>query len=230
MRSTIRNILFQEDDVQSSIIPSLNPIMRLDCASPDTIAFTGNKVTQWSDKTSNGNNATPPAEGNSPDYGLVSLSGHPLVTCNLGSLPIGLSTPLVLTGDYTIILVARQAISPASRVIQSASFNCVLSPSRDINAFYLQAGDYASPAVVPLNTYGITTTVIGTSAPQLWYEGINYGIGSITGDWGQLTIGAVGAFPENANCDIAEIIAFNYRLSPAQVAAVDAELTAKWGI
>jgi len=207
-------------------VNSLAPLAWYDASDEESITLVdGNRVSRWADKSGNGWDAIENTASARPTYNQYQQNGLPLITCR-GS-GIGMTTSLNLSTPYSIVLICRQGHA-IGRVLQSTSNNCIMAPSRSANAFYVN-GTVRSEGIVSLNSFSLTTMVIGGGNSEVWYNNVNYGSGT-HGNWGTFTIATRGQFNENPEGEIAEIIIFNRRLSTEDRIKIQEYSLTKWKI
>lgn len=207
-------------------VNSLAPLAWYDASDLESITLVdGNRVSQWADKSGNGWDAIENTASARPTYNQYQQNGKPLITCRGGG--IGMTTSLSLSTPYSIVLICRQAHA-GGRVVQSSSINCLMAPSRSENAFYAN-GTVRYDPVVPVNSFGIVTMIIGGGNSEVWYNNLNYG-SNTHGSWGIFVIATRGQFNENPEAEIAEIIIFNRRLSTEDRLKIQEYSLNKWGI
>lgn len=216
-----------------------NNVLWLDASDTSTISQTGGSVSQWNDKSGNGNNATQGTGANQPITGTRTVNGLNVLDfdgtndfLNLPSGVFGLSS-----GDNTIFLVF------ATDVIMTAQRLWLMTDSGSGRHTLQWGGDStfstaASNSNVVVSSMGITPNMSPHIA-GLFRSGGNF-YSFFDGVQGPST--AATNFTANQaylatfrgtstflNGVICEVIAYNRALTPAEVNQVGNYLSVKWG-
>jgi hypothetical protein len=198
----------------------------LDAADSSTITTISSAVSQWNDKSGNARHATQATAGARPSYNTFQLNGKSLVSIR-GSGK-GMVTGYTLNPPYSIVLLSRNFIG--GRVVQGATTNALMCPSRSPNSFFVGA-DVRSASITNFGEWStVTMQILGTAPSQLWYNSANIANGSTHGSFSAFNLGAVGAFNENSDCEIAEIIITNSNITTDIRQRIEGYLAHKWGL
>jgi hypothetical protein len=217
----------------------------LDAADATTLTLSGSNVTQWRDKSGQGNNGS--------NTGTVSLS-----TFNSGQM-ISFNGDSVIQGSYTNsgttitcfgIFVPQQSSYDNTRVVSFATAPGVLDYNNigSLGAIVLDAG---RTVYTQRNSAQLTTTTTFTtgaltmaslvytgSSRQVFLNGGGQGSDSFSGSFGTTLygIGAYAGFNPSSYAFnkytglVGEVIVYNSALSTAQRQQVEGYLAWKWGI
>jgi lysophospholipase L1-like esterase len=215
-----------------------------DASDSTTLTSVGTLVSQWSDKSGNGNHLTQSTDSKKPKTGTTTINGVNAVefdgTSDYLSIPSGLYS---LSNGNSTVLAAIQYTSIASSSVLFAFSNGGVSryrvQARDVTNNYMSAQNYTSsstniaPNAVPLKTG--TPTIIGLARRDLAIIPISSGVlGGITYPAVSFvsTIGSVGAFPTEIqwfNGYLGELMFFNRALSNEEINLMGQYLQRKWG-
>jgi len=224
-----------------------------DTAGTTPISATGQSVKLWKDKAGFGisasNNTSPPtvtfsAQNNRSVVSFASASSQSLTLSSTSSLPTGAIT-------ITLFIVSLDASSTGSGgVFQYGSTSANYTPGTGLQVLYNNAptlifiDQYGGNGVIPsagtVNTYVISTLIIGTGASNAvgwrnstlysdqnnvtWTMNIPSGYGGYIGTYQDYTTFR----PLNGN--IAEIIFYNTNFTTSQRQQVEGYLAWKWGL
>lgn len=136
----------------------------LDAEDTASVILNGATVSQWSDKSGNGRNATQATGANQPTYTAAGLSGRPVLTFNgtTNSMPVDLS--FVAGTSYSVSAVfARSSTKTNNWIIggNTALSNRQLLVGWSTNATFSYA-QYANDVLVTVPGYTTTTPLIAT--------------------------------------------------------------------
>lgn len=177
-----------------------------------------------------GNNASQSDSGKRGVWKTGQINGHGALL--LDGSNDGYTTPLLLSGDYTIYVVSKQASSGGSRMVNSAETNKLISIGRSNNAAYVGsavAGDLSAYADAWCIGVLRVSSSLGVSSFRV--NGVDVTENpSVAADWFTLTIGAVGAVAEAANGYLSALGAFPTSLSLAETQELEAYLSLHTGI
>ena len=208
----------------------------LDAADTSSITHSSNAVSQWNDKSGNGNHASQSTAANQPTLTTSALNGKPVITFD-GTNDFIASTSLNITQSYSIFLVAQTNNNTSGR---DYLFDGVGSQNRSLIALdysgKIQMWAYNSWANSNFNTpsgYFVLSAVFDTSSSSLSLNGtrangLNIGTSSLTDG---ITIGA----NRLANADylkgrIAEFLILDETASTGTQSIVEGYLAHKWGL
>lgn len=184
-------------------------------------------VTTWTDSSGNGRNGTQTTASKKPLYKTNQINGLPSLFFD--ATDDGMTTTSSLTGAYTAFCVWRtQAASGNRRAIQGAVNNWLMGPYNGLNQLY--NGSFINGGTASANTWYYATGYGSPGSAGLYVNGVLTTGGSSTAP-GQIDIGgAVGAFAEPLNGDIAEIIVYSAVLTAAQIEIVHAYIRSKYNL
>ncbi len=201
--------------------------MWLDASDASSLVYdAAGNVEQWSDKSGLGNNATQSGNADArPTYNTTALNGHPAIRFDGVNDGMMISNDLNVVAPFTIIIVDQYYGATQGRTLQSRDVNWLMGHwgQRDANF----RGDWVF--LPPANSAGINNPVIGTAIGDTLASSSRYFIngGDVTGNPGPsdnpLRLGLVGggAFNEQSQADIAEIVVYNRVLTPAERSSVE---------
>jgi hypothetical protein len=206
----------------------------LDAADASTLTLSGSNVTQWNDKSGNGNNATASIGNTTYANSSVVFSGSQQF-----NTPISWTT----LNTHTFFGVARTSSTSPQDLI--ATRNTANTQNSGLQLYVFNNIQYLQPfGAPPFVTGGTITsgstfiygaTYNGTSSTFTFLNGTQSGSGTgrnlVSG--GILTIGAYtdgGGSGEYFNGPIYEILIFNSVLSIPQRQQIEGYLANKWGL
>lgn len=176
-------------------------------------------VATWPDASTAGNNATQATSSKQAVLHKNSWNGHAVV--RFDSVDDGYSTTCTLNNPYTLIVVCQNPSATPSRILQSATNNCVLHPFRaSLNA-------YVAGAIANFTSTGPTVASLRVAASAKYVaNGVDHTTTStFTGNWMTVTLGAVGGSPtEPAGCDVWGAFGYNRSLTDPEEAAMEAAI------
>lgn len=229
-------------------------VLHLDASAEPSLTLAGTAVTRWSDQSGAGLHATAPAAANRPTWSASAFNGRPGVVFSAPhvlTLPAG-TTVAQGTQAHTVVAVFQpSALSPTS--VASDAPILFFAPGRN---YALTIGDNTDPSAIAARR---NTGSWSSAAPATLTAGQPYAYTSVftpgQGTAGYLngalvgrdpntaaittttlggTIGSHPTFASNPNRHfqgvLAELIVFDRALTSAQLAQLQATLTAKWGL
>ena len=194
-----------------------------------TTAADGQPVVEWQDQSGQENHAIQNSAANSALLVGNVVNGRPVLRFDDGG--DGYLTPLVLGTPCTVFVVHayNSAVATARRAVQGTN-NWLLGPYSFVHDFF-QGGDFTGGPAVVTSQFVVQATWQDGSASRNWINGAFVGTPRAAGAGpGTVSLGAVGAYPEALDGDVAEIIIYDVALSEAQLAQVWAYLAAKYGL
>ena len=224
--------------VIGSLLSGNNNKLWLDASDTSTITQSSGSVSQWNDKSGNGNNATQATGTAQFAYNATGLNGKPaLISASGDSMALG--STVSLTGEFSIFIVNSRAALATMMLLGNSSQNTKIGITTDpagrafVRAVNLGASDTTQtfPGLNVPNICEVTrdsankvdSAFDGASLNRLFSDaaqvstfGINrVGLDDFTGHW-------QGA--------ISEIILFDRSLTPSERTVMNAYLSNKWGI
>lgn len=216
----------------------------LDADDASTITLNGSTVSQWSDKSGNGRNATQGTAANQPTYTASGLNGKPVLTWGANSIS-SLVTAFTLNHPLSVYSVA-QANAPTNAVraivgsgyVSYALGTLTASPATYAYALwnpFLNGGAYinnaatTNPVIVGSTTESNdentwNTYVNGSNAGQaIWSTGTPDAPSFIR-------IGYSGAAAEYWHGTIGEVVICSTTLSTTDRQRIEGYLAWKWGL
>lgn len=219
--------------------PSQLPLsLWLDASDASSIISSGGSVSQWNDKSPNGNNATQSTASEQPTTGVETINGLNAIDFDTDRLDInGLS----LDNEHTVYVVAYTNATSSYRDLLRASppsFDFVFGQlNGNWSTFYGNGTVWADiSANTPLQSsttaslFGIVADGLGNATP--YHSGSSQNnknctlVGTLTG----FTIGAAGNNNNRWDGPIAEIIVTSTALSTADRQLLEGYLAHKWGL
>ncbi len=226
----------------------------LDAQDSSTIALSGSNVTQWSDKSGNGNHAVQATAIRQPLLVASAINGHPAIQgrhdgSNASQLDIADAASLNYTGFTSFVVIQRvtdlgteQIINKYAVTGNQREFQFLIDPA-DFFATTLSADGTATTS----NSLTTPTVVIGTPVIRNdYYDGTNINLRRISNGsdvsatpvarsanyqgTGKLTLFAREDFAAPYAGYIGEVLFFTRSLSATEQAVVIAYLKSKWGI
>ncbi len=201
----------------------------LDAADVSTITLNGGKVSQWNDKSGNGNHETQGTDAARPTYVAGALNHKPALRFSGAQ-----NMDKVFTGSLaqpnTIFAVYKyDAAGAGAQRLFDASAGLV-----QVNtALVINAGGSSVTLVNPYTrgSYEILAAVVNGAASSGYVNGVlkasgNPGTNTMT----RLKIGSSGANTEYLQGDIAEIVVYNAAVPSCERVCVERYLAGKWGV
>ena len=215
----------------------------LDADQASSITLSGGSVQTWADRSGNGRDVSAPSSSLRPSSTSQTLNSRPVITFN-GTTVLedlsGSTNRYSITGDRTMVLVARYRTAPSYFIDRAAVTNNLfgidgtvtgtgkLQVRDDTNGQYQNLGTI-TPAS---NTGFITTSIRSGSALSHYVSGALSATGTLTGTVTQpaIAVGRHVSTTTTADADIAEIILYNRALSTAEQRNLEQYLAGKWGV
>ena len=209
----------------------------LDANDNSTITESGNKVSQWDDKSGNGNHALQSTGVNQPTITTDHINGKAVITFDGGLEEMDLTSTLSLTGEFTMFFVANNVEGTTTRTIfgNSGTNNKITVVESDrmfvriINAGSSDSSQsYPSGGVTNIQTIKrdssdkIDMAFDGAAFTRLFSDAAQAGTSAYN------RVGVDTTF--NWQGDIAEILIYNRSLSPVERTLVETYLSNKWGV
>lgn len=217
-------------------IPGLQ--LWLDASDASTITI-GTGVSQWNDKSGNGNNATQATGSAQPTVQTAAQNGRNTIRFTAASLQVmALTSTINLTSTgYTFLGVIRRGGPSGTNIlpiVTSSSNNRVYVPMwfSDGNLYMTGTAQqtYTSSAQssTTYNQFSGTYNSAGTSG-AMYFNGSSLSVTSGASGTVTMSFDQIGRSIDGyANGEIAEILLYNSVLSTANRQAVEAYLKAKW--
>jgi hypothetical protein len=189
----------------------------------------GDPIATWADNSSANNDAT--ASGSArPTYKTNIINGLPVA--RFDNIDDAMTTALVL-GDTTMsifLVYARNFYHNAeAHRLLSGSNNWLFGPHSGSTTLY-DGGFLLTSADLANGEFAVCSIILGSDV-EIFINGASVGSKAHGGTTcGTLYLGALGAFSEPANCDLAELIIYDNTVSGGDKAAVEAYLATKYGL
>ncbi len=229
--------LFQPTNVPSCV-------MWFDAADPSTVIRSGTNVTQWNDKTGNGNTAVA-GTATFPVYNVNTLNGFPTISMNAGNDYFLVNNNLTTTTYPSLcyfIVIRPAASQPNTSYAGILSTDSAGAYGRTLGfgGGSWQEEYYSNFVNITPYTANVWTVVslqfVTTVSATLAVNGTTYaGIASGTGN--NTTGFKIGSYNDsasyatfNANFDVAEIMVYGTNVSTAQRQQIEGYLAWKWGL
>lgn len=216
----------------------------LDASDTSTITSSGGAVSQWNDKSGNGNNATQGTGSAQPGTGAVTKNGKNVLTFDGGdflSLPSGLYS--IPNGDNTIFYVSTCTDESADRfiltMIGAANAERLLCYSTSIAGVQgyrnVSTNNPVTRTGITKANYNIFTQFLSGTTQSISVNNGTAGTNT-SGVNAVATIATIGAYKNSGFTgnyqlgNIAEIIIYNRALTAAEIIQVNRYLSNKWNI
>ena len=205
----------------------------LDAADLTTITQSGGAVSQWNDKSGNGNNAVQATSANQPISGTITQNG--LNVLNLTGKTM--TYPTISLTTMTVFCVYRQLDFTSYRQpLSVGAFAFFYAHGGTVGIGRLGATDEASAdwSTYGLNTsaytiYGGTVSISGSTTTNLYFNGTNAASNTVNSSGGVVRY-EIGRSELINSGYIAEIILYNTVLTATQRQSVESYLAQKWGL
>jgi len=194
-----------------------------------TLALNGNKVIQWDDKSGFDRHVANAVDAQRPTYDPVTgrLTFNNAAATYLQSALFG--APLTQPNTIFILYKIIGDLGHTEYIFDSISVAD--------QAFVLNGNLFRIYAAVALDdgaadaNDNIHCGEFNGLVSNYWINGINVAAGNVgVLALDGITLGALGNFTSNADCEIMEVFGYNCLLTVAERAALDAYLTSKWGL
>jgi uncharacterized repeat protein (TIGR01451 family) len=214
-----------------------NLTLWLDAVTTSSIVTSGSNVSQWSDLSGYGNNATQPTAGLQPSLVPGALNGQQAIRLIPGQYLLPPNT-FTVTIPYDVYVVDQYSGANHGRNVDSRDTNWLIGKWSDHNDHYdngwVSTGNNAADGLsTPVANFA---PVIGNGTNNSALNSAFYyrnGLDVTTdhsphSDAGRLEIGRISG--EQSNADISELIVFNRVLNSAERDIVDNYLSTRFNI
>lgn len=199
----------------------------LDAADATTVVLSGSGVSQWTDKSGTGNNATQSTAGNRPTYSAngITFNGSQWLITSITSFPSSESFFIVMNTSSVASVDVFAGTTSASREVLLFTNNLWLGSFGTAPSTGTNGGTISTNTILQFN-YQYTTSLLtfrvngnqtGSGTPPFTYSGS-----------GTSYIGSSTFSPNNLNGTIYEMIYFNTSLTAAQAQQIEGYLAWKW--
>jgi len=211
-------------------------VLWLDAADTSTLMLSTNNVTQWSDKSGSGNNATQATAGSQPTTGGIQNGLNTLLfTGKVMTYPT-----ISLSAQTVFCVYLNNTFTPYGWPVHIGPFAFFYAaPSSNVG---IGRSGYTDEVLANWSTNGLTTSkytvyggtvsVSGTTTSVLYFNGNQVASNTVTSSGGLVnyTIGTLQSGANTVTGYIAEVIVFNSVLGTTQRQSVENYLMSKWGI
>jgi len=214
----------------------------LDAADAGTIVESGGAISQWNDKSSEGNDATQFVGASQPTYVLNGLNSLNIVRFDGSNDFLGYDGTFLAGTDYTVFIVEQRASGKANNFFTAISAGppsvntiLLLGYLTDIEITHDQLSNGYEIAV-PAFTVKIprihTFTQNSVAGKKYYQDGSQQGSDANTVPLVSYINASIGSFLGILfyEGDIAEIIMYPSTLSDGERGQIDVYLSNKWGI
>ncbi|MDA9120257.1 hypothetical protein N9J83_09005, partial [Opitutales bacterium] len=228
-----------DNNITYSLVPplpsDLNLSLWLDASDASTITETNGSVSQWADKSGNGNHAVQENEARKPTFGSITLDGKTVINFD-GSSDFLDSPNLSISQPYTFAIVAKTNNNSTGRDFlfdQSGSGGGRSIIAMDFNGkIQLWANSWGNTNFSTPFDFFVLSAVFNSSDSSLSLNGnnvanLNPGTSSLNGG---VRIGAHQNTADFLKGSIAEFLIFNENLNSSARASVEAYIAHKWGL
>jgi hypothetical protein len=193
----------------------------------DVEGLTGSStIGNWTDRSTQGNDATQTVEGEKPVYQVGVVNEHDVARFDITN--DGMDTTLSQSLSYTVVLVYahNQGGSGNRRAVQGSN-NWLMGPYANNHQVY--NGAFINGGATDGN-FHIHVFRGETANAEYYIDGAFIGSNGQSTAPGTFALGAEGGFGEPADSDIAEVLVYDRFLTLAQIAALEAYLSLKYNI
>ncbi len=222
---------------------SLSPVLWLDASDTASITQAAGSVSQWNDKSGNGNHATQGAGASQPITGTRTINGRNVLDFKGSPVHMSCAAGLfsIAVGDNTLITVHQRDSASGNSVIIGAKeagySNRVWGLNDRSSSKSFLSGGYGQDSVITasadINVHMFAGRRSGTTnGVMLWQDGSSTGT---TGTGLNKTIDAMFIGKNSIsdfdyfNGTIAEILLFNRALSNMEINNIGDYIKSKWG-
>lgn len=207
----------------------LSPVLWLDASDTSTITESGGSVSQWDDKSGNGNNVTQGTAARQPTTGTRTMNGLNVLDFNSDSIATA-ADALTSMSQFIVFVVASTDNAAVNQYLidTTSGGRAILGIS---SSQYLLAQGTNQFGGTPDTSDHVFRAVFDTT-DELYVDQVS----TISGNAGTTAITSI-RFGSNQlvstvfwDGTIAEIIVVNGTLTAGEIAATESYLAAKWGI
>lgn len=203
----------------------LSPVLWLDAADTATITESGGAVSQWDDKSGNGNHVTQGTAAAQPTTGTRTINGVNVL--NFDGVNDVLSNSLVTTQPTTSFVVGQfDSIGARDGLIGNSSAAIYQYDGGQLRAFYNAVLATATGLVGGAQVFTVTAN---STSSVIRIDGVQRTAGN-AGTNGYSAAFNVGLSYGYLDGAISEIIIVDGTLTAGEIADTEAYLAAKWGI
>jgi hypothetical protein len=223
--------------VQAAFSPlDLSPVLWLDAADTSTITEVGGAVSQWDDKSGNGNDVTQGTAAYQPSSGTRTLNSLNVLTFDGSDSLVNVSLPSVSAPYTTFIVFKLGTLDVATQYLLDSGNGNLQSILSTISTTNLRVGAGTYPligsGVDTTNTY-VADWVINGASSEAKLNGVSTGtVNAGTNSRVGVRVGASTLGTANLRADglVAEIIFYSGTVADADRLLVRQYLANKWGI
>ena len=217
--------------VQAAFSPlDLSPVVWLDASDTSTITEVGGAVSQWDDKSGNGNDVVQATAALQPTTGTRTVNSLNVLDFTSDALSVSYASSINQPGY--VFLVASFDSLPASTMIlfdSNTGTRWQLYKSTS-NNWTMNGGSIVTGSAADTNVNVITATFDGASSSVYVNQ-----VSKVSGDAGSsamtgLVVGAGAALGANHDGIIAEMIIVSGTLTAGEISDTESYLADKWGI
>lgn len=210
----------------------------LDAADTTTITKIGSNVTQWNDKSGNGNNATQSNSASQPTSGVSTQNGYNVITFAGTTKYMSYGTTNVSPSTMTVFCIYNNnTFNPYGEPVEVGPFSFFYpAPSSNVGIGRKGATDeiLSSWSTNGLTTsqyvlYTGTVSVSTNTVCNLFFNGTQVGTSNVSSSGG-ISSYNVGALTGSTTGNIGEVIVFNSVLTATNRRQIEGYLAWKWGI
>jgi hypothetical protein len=216
--------------VQAAFSPlDLSPVLWLDASDTSTITEVGGAVSQWDDKSGNGNDLSQGTALAQPTSGTRTINSLNVIDFD------GSNDRLTITGwtvsqPVTVFAVVEKDVDTNGRIFQSGIIGSILAGEQPFSYAGLGGGVFGTSGDAADNTPHIMRFTFNGASSFIHVDGTQ----SATGNPG--TLGITDPFSVSSpttqfwNGMIAEVIVVDGTLTAGEIADTESYLANKWGI
>lgn len=208
-------------------------LLWLDASDSSTVINDGSGyVMRWEDKSGNNYHATQSTSASRPTLNSNALNGKAAIRFDGSNDGMFISDSLYLTRSYTVFIVNQYYGSVQGRTLQSRDINWLAGLWAGNHGHYASGWvSNSSYNTAGTNTPWISEAIGYTSSSAYYANGQNYTVDSNpTGNPGKLALVGSGAYNEQSQADVAEILIYNRVLTTQERNAVGSYLATKYSM
>jgi len=210
----------------------LSPVLWLDASDTSTITESGGAVSQWDDKSGNGNDVVQATAANQPTSGSRTLNGLNVIEFDGTSVYLRTTASTIKAQPNTIFLVWQLDVTNALQFVfdsRDTANRTVFNPQGD-GTYNMRAGTNLRGGTLDTDEH-VCRLVFNSVSSSLHVDGASVLTGDTSiGSWDLATIGASNVGDFSLDGIIAEMIVVNGLLTADQITATESYLASKWGI
>lgn len=197
-------------------VPGLVLWLRAD-AVPDVAD--GDPVARWPDRSGQCHDATQPEAARRPVWRATAAHGRPAL--EFDAADDGMATAADPGAESTLVVVYASRAGASGKAL-SGGYGLFMGPY--VGRYRNYTGAYGNGPKVEAGRWVVQTLRQTGGRAELWIDGTPEATAKKTADPGPLILGRQGAYSDELDGSVAEVLAYDRALSDAELAAIQAAL------